>query len=135
MILSQSGNPNLYVSDLDGGNLRQLTHGKEEASSPCWSPDGREICYVVRSGRAGLRKISVEGGEGRSLAVTGVYGNSTEPDWSPDGTKIVFTSGSGNFSICVAPAVGGEAEKLVDGEGPCWAPNSRTVVFSREGKQ
>jgi Tol biopolymer transport system component len=28
-------------------------------------------------------------------------------------------------------AGGGDAESLVAGEDPCWAPNSRTVVFTR----
>ena len=51
--------------------------------------------------------------------------------WSPDGQKIAFTSGSVSFTICVMPAEGGEAQKLVAGEDPCWAPNSRTILFTR----
>jgi TolB protein len=131
MILSKSGSPNLYVCDIDGGNLKQLTHTREDDSSPCWSPDSREICFVCRSGRAGLQKISVDGGAAVPVHVSGVYGNLTSPDWSPDGSKIAFTSGSGNFSICVMPSGGGEAERLVAGEDPCWAPNSRTIIFTQ----
>jgi TolB protein len=131
MILSKGGTPNLYVCDSDGGNLRQLTHGRDDVSSPTWSPDGREICFVVRAGRASLEKISVSGGNPVNLRV-GIVANLTSPDWSPDGKKIIFTSGSVNFSLWVASAAGGEAEKLVAGEDPCWAPNSRTVVFTRQ---
>ncbi|MGA2555760.1 MAG: LpqB family beta-propeller domain-containing protein [Verrucomicrobiota bacterium] len=131
MILSKGGSPNLYVCDSDGANLQQLTHERDEASSPSWSPDGRQICYVVRSGRASLRKISVTGGKAEELRV-GLFGNLTSPDWSPDGKKIIFTSGSGNFTLWIAPAAGGEAEQLVAGEDPCWAPNSRTVIFTRQ---
>ncbi len=131
MILSKSGSPNLYVCDSAGGHLKQLTHTREEDSCPCWSSDSREICFVCRSGRAALQKISVNGGQAVPVHVSGVYGNLTAPDWSPDGSKIAFTSGSGNFSICVMPAGGGEAEKLVAGEDPCWAPNSRTIVFTQ----
>ena len=133
MILSKSGSPNLYTCDISGGNLIQLTRGRDEASSPTWSPDGREICYVVRSGHAALRKIGVNGGESREFRAGGptIYGNLTSPDWSPDGKKIIFTCGSGTFSICVVPAEGGDAESLVAGEDPCWAPNSRTVIFTR----
>ena len=131
MILSKSGSPNLYVCDMDGSHLKQLTHTREEDSCPCWSSDSREICFVCRSGRAVLQKISVNGGAAVPVHVGGVYGNLTSPDWSPDGNKIAFTSGSGNFSICVMPAGGGEAEKLVAGEDPCWAPNSRTIIFTQ----
>jgi TolB protein len=138
MILSKGGSPNLYVCDLDGNHLKQLTHTRDEDSSPCWSSDSREICFACRSGRAVLQKVSVDGGEAVPVHASGVFGNNlTAPDWSPDGSKIAFTIGSANFSICVMPAEGGEAVRLVAGEDPCWAPNSRTIVFSqrRSGKR
>jgi TolB protein len=133
MILSKSGSPNVWVGDLDGNGLKQLTFTRDEASCPCWSPDGQEILYVERRGRAALRKVSVNGGESTSVHVTGpdVFGNITAPDWSPDGKQIVFTVGSGNFSILVASSAGGPAQRLAAGEDPCWAPNSRTVIFTR----
>jgi TolB protein len=131
MILSRSGSPNLWVCNSDGSGLEQLTRTRDEDSCPTWSPDSREICFVCRSGRAELQKVSASGGSARTVHVAGIYGNLTSPDWSPDGKWMAFTSGSGNFTICVAPAEGGEAQKLVAGEDPCWAPNSRTIVFCR----
>jgi TolB protein len=131
MILSKGGTPSLYVCDSGGGNLKQLTFGRDEASSPTWSPDGRQICYVAHAGRATLRRISSEGGQPAEIRAAGVFGNLTSPDWSPDGKKIIFTSGSVNFSLCVVAAGGGDADILVAGEDPCWAPNSRTVIFTR----
>jgi len=132
MILSRSGSPNLWVSKMNGSDLEHLTHTRDEDSCPTWSPDSQEICFVCRSGRAELQKVSANGGPARALRVVGVYGNLTSPDWSPDGKWIAFTSGSGHFSICVAPAEGGDAQQLVAGEDPCWAPNSRTIVFCRQ---
>jgi TolB protein len=131
MILSRNGSPNLWVCNLDGGGLKQLTRTRDEDSCPTWSPDSQELCFVCRSGRAELQKVSASGGAARPMRVAGVYGNVTSPDWSPDGKWIAFTSGSGSFTIWVAHAEGGEAQKLVAGEDPCWAPNSRTIVFSR----
>jgi TolB protein len=132
MILSRGGSPNLWVCNMDGSGLKQLTNTRDEDSCPTWSPDSREICFVCRSGRAELQKVSVNGGPASVLRVVGVYGNMTSPDWSPDGKWIAFTSGSRNFSICVVPAGGGEAQKLVAGQDPCWAPNSRTIIFGRQ---
>jgi len=130
MVVGKRGSPNLYVCDSDGGNLRELTEGSDDVSSPTWSPDSQEICYVQRPG-ATLHTININGGRPVALHV-GIAANLTAPDWSPDGKKIVFTSGSGNFHICVMNADGSNAENLlVSGEEPCWAPNSRTVIFTK----
>lgn len=131
MILSKGGSPDLYVADPDGGNLRQLTRTREDESSPCWSPDSRTICYATKmSGRRVLATIPASGGTPRRLPTSGVA-NPSEPDWSPDGKWIAFTSQMRNFEICVVPAGGGEVKLYVSGEDPVWAPNSRTLIFTR----
>jgi TolB protein len=132
MILSKSGSPDLYVAEADGHNPKQLTKTRDDESSPCWSPDGRAICYVSREGgRPVLYLIPANGGERRRLKTSGL--SATEPDWSPDGRTIAFTTqrGGASFEICLVPAEGGMAESLAPGENPCWAPNSRTLIFSR----
>jgi len=131
MILSKSGTPNIWIADADGSNLRQLTTIREGASSPCWSPDGRMICFSsALSGRSALYTIPAAGGTQRRLSTTGAP-NATEPDWSPDAKTIVFTSLMGNFQVCSVPASGGDATVLAAGEDPKWAANSRTVIFSQ----
>jgi TolB protein len=135
MVLSKSGSPDIYVCDADGSNLRDLTPTREDESSPCWSPDGQWICYAAKGGEhRSLRKVSPSGGPSEPIRTAGVS-NPSEPDWSPDGRWIVFTAQMGSFQICVVPAAGGAATPLVTGEDPCWAPNSRTVIFVRgEGR-
>jgi TolB protein len=131
LILGRGGNPDLYVRDLEGNNLLQLTRTREAESSPTWSPDGRTICFVSRErGPASLYTISASGGEMRRLNAAGVA-NPTEPDWSPDGKWIAFTSQARDFSICIVDARGGVAHTLVSGEDPSWAPNSRALIFCR----
>lgn len=106
MVLDRNGTPNLYVADIDGGNLKQLTFGKDDVSGPSWAPNNRELVFATRSGRATLTKVNINGGSPQKLRVGGgeIYGNLTQPNWSPDGRFIVFTCGSGPFSICVAPS-------------------------------
>lgn len=131
MVLNKRGTPDLYVCNVDGTNLKQLTFTPDDESSPCWSPDSRTICFVARAGRAGLYKVNADGGPVQKLRIGGAYGHITEPDWSPDGKTIVFTSNTGGFTLYAVPADGGNAEKLVQGEDASWAPNSRTVIFTR----
>jgi TolB protein len=132
MILSKSGSPDLWVADINGGNLRQLTKTREDESSPCWSPDGDYICYASRPNeRRGLYIISANGGAPRRLN-TGGAPNPSEPDWSPDGKWIAFTQQTGaGFDICVVPPEDSQVQLLVAGEDPSWAPNSRTLVITR----
>ncbi len=132
MILSKDGSPNLYVGRIDGSGTTRITDNRQGDSSPCWSPDGRTLCYSSRTGGPStLYLVEASGGAPRRLRLAGVT-NATEPDWSPDGQSIVFTTQSGRaFEICVVPAGGGDVIRLVEGEDPVWAPNSRTVVYAR----
>jgi TolB protein len=131
MILSKNGSPNLYVSDLGGKNLKQLTFSRDGESSPCWSPDNKTICYVSReSGVPALYTISASGGGKRHISTVGAS-NPTEPDWSPDGKWIVFTSQMRHFEVFIVPAEGGPTIDIAEGEDAVWAPNSRAVVFSK----
>jgi TolB protein len=133
MVLSRSGSPDIWVSNLDGSGLRQLTKTREAESSPCWSPDGRTLCYASSEGGGSrLMLIDAGGGTPRMLQTGGIRG-ATEPDWSPDGRWIAFTrmGGGENFELYMVPANGGTAKALGAGEDPSWAPNSRTLAVVR----
>ncbi|HSY75049.1 MAG TPA: hypothetical protein VK810_06240 [Dongiaceae bacterium] len=132
MILDKDGWVDLYVADADGSNLKRLTKSPEDESSPCWSPDGKWICFATKiAERRVLAKISADGGAVQRISTAGVS-NPTEPDWSPDGKWIAFTSQMGDFNICVIPADGSASPTvLVTGEDPSWSPNSRTLIFTK----
>jgi TolB protein len=131
MVLSKSGSPDIWVCNIDGTGLINLTKTREDESSPCWSPDSSTLCFASRlNERRALYTVPASGGNMTRLRTDGVS-NPSEPDWSPDGKTIIFTSQMGSFNICTVPAQGGVAEVLVGGEDPSWAPNSRTVVFTR----
>ncbi|HTX21769.1 MAG TPA: hypothetical protein VMD27_07935 [Candidatus Aquilonibacter sp.] len=131
MILSKSGSPNVWVCNLDGSDLKRLTTGIED-SSPCWSPDGRWICFATKvNERRELAKIPADGGAVQRIPTPGVA-NPTDPCWSPDGKWIAFTSQMGEFDICVMPADGSAPPTvLVAGEEPSWSPNSRTLIYTK----
>jgi len=130
MISSKNGSPDLFVSDLDGSGLKQLTFTREAESSPSWAPDNQTICYVSRErGPAGLYKVSASGGSSVRLPTPGAP-SPTEPDWSPDGKWIAFTSQTGGFQIFLLRVADGAVHgPFAQGEDPSWAPNSRTLIF------
>lgn len=131
MILSKGGSPDVYDCNADGTGLLRLTSTREDESSPCWSPNGEWICYATKvNSRRVLQKVRATGGAATTVPTPGVLSPS-EPDWSPDGKWIAFTAQMSNFEICVVPADGGSVTELVAGEDPSWAPNSRTLIYTR----
>lgn len=133
VVLSRSGSPDIWVGSVNGSGMRQVTKTREAESSPCWSPDGRMLCFASSEGGGSrLMVVDANGGTPKALATGGIRG-ATEPDWSPDGRWIAFTRmGRGeNFEVYRVAAGGGEAVALGAGEDPSWAPNSRTLAVVR----
>ena len=148
LILTDRNQLDLYVRDLNGGNLRRLTNDRATEASPAWSPDSRSICYVSdRSGRPKLYIISASGGTPRTVA--GILGSeSVSPDWSRD-NKIAYCAKLGGYVLKVVdlsqtmgypPPKNRENSILADsscpavpGESPSWAPDNRHVVVSCNG--
>ena len=84
----RTGSPHLWLMNLDGTEVRQLTglsgENTETESSPSFSSDGKWIYYVSwDQGKGSIRKISMQGGE--PVAVSRTDKNVYEPVPSPDG--------------------------------------------------
>src|SRR5215510_1466169 len=48
-IMKDRHRSNLWLIDYDGSDLRPLTTGNQNDSSPRWSPDGKRLVYVSTS--------------------------------------------------------------------------------------
>ncbi len=144
LVLSKDNQVDLYVRNLNGTSLTRLTNDRAVEASPCWSPDGRKICYVSdsASGRPRLRVISANGGSSQSIRAMG--SESVSPSWSAD-DKVVYSARVGNYMIGVADVSGGKAKrppqqlfniiptKGGNWESPSWAPDNRHAVCSYNG--
>ena len=72
MILSKDGWTDLYVCDADGSNLKRLTKSPQDESSPCWSPDGKWICFAAKEReRRTLCKVPASGGALQQIGTGG----------------------------------------------------------------
>jgi Tol biopolymer transport system component/DNA-binding winged helix-turn-helix (wHTH) protein len=113
-VSDRSGSQELWVSDSDGGNLRQLTSfGHLSPGTPHWAADGKRIVFDSRvEGEANIYVVEVDGGVPRKVE-TGTHGNSL-PSWSQDGNWIYFASGPADSKLTIwrVPGSGGRATQL-----------------------
>lgn len=81
---------NLWVVDVDGKKVRELTHGDWRDLAPVWSPDGKRIAYL--SDRDKTTQIHVLWVETKEVAqLTRLERAPQNLTWSPDGRTLAFT--------------------------------------------
>jgi len=83
----------IYVVDITGDNLTQLTANDAYNDNPAWSPDGSQIAFVSNShDQSGYYEIYVMDSDGTNpTRLTESGYNSQNPEWSPDGSKIIYS--------------------------------------------
>jgi dipeptidyl aminopeptidase/acylaminoacyl peptidase len=81
---------NLWIVDVDGSRVRELTRGSWRDSAPAWSPDSKRIAFLSdRDGTNQLHVMYVDTGEVAQL--THLQRAPSGIRWSPDGRQIAFT--------------------------------------------
>ncbi len=132
---NRSGNFEIYVRRVEGGQEVNITNDPAEDYQPAFSPDGNSVAFVsTRSSRSGTIKIGgifgfefrtyggdvwvapTLGGRARRLAQDGNF-----PAWRPGGKRLAYVSGSDSHrSILEVPAEGGTPTTLLPSEKSAW---------------
>lgn len=131
-IIDQAGNSqarDVYVMNVDGTGLQQLTEHRAEDDAPAWSPDGQKIAFVSYRNRnvleGGIFLMNADG----SNIVELTSSDEDYPSWSPDGTQLACTVRRGaNVYIGVINVNGGNLKLITEGSYPSWQPNGLVAV-------
>ena len=117
-------NRDLFVIDARvGAQPRRLTTTTaEEIGRPAWSPDGRQIAYLLGDemkyyayDQAQLMVIAASGGEPKPLTRE-LDRPVSAAHWSPDGTRLFFTIVDDRaVHVGSVPAAGGPIQRHVEG--------------------
>jgi len=91
-ISSRTGTNEVWVSDLDGNNVFQVTSlSSKSTRHPVWSPDGTMIAFDSHSnGHTDIFVVDAEGGMPRQI--TTEKSRDVRPTWSRDGQQVYFSS-------------------------------------------
>ena len=145
-VVKGSKRSNLFVSNLDGGDLRKLTDDKGNDYYPAWSPDGTRIAFIsdrttsTSVPGAHLFVIASDGSDLRELVRTvGLW--HIPPVWSPDGTRIAFVAldypieGGERYTVhTIQPDGLGLTSLGESASGVTWSPDGTRIAFiAREG--
>ena len=140
IVSDRTGQPQIWLVNLEGEDYFQLTNATEGACQPSWSPDGQQIAYISPCDSnhqtyagSGIFVINVDGTDNYRLMT--VPGGDYDPAWSPDGTKLAFTTlrVSNRPQIWLYDFETGEAKSLSNSYTfdyfPAWSPDSFHIAF------
>jgi Tol biopolymer transport system component len=119
----------LNTINLDGGDQQVVYAVNRAQSDPDWSPDGKQIVFVLHTHvYFSISVIEAEGGVRVQLTRPVHNESNGTPDWSPDGQQIVFSSDrDGDDEIYVMDADGNNVQQLTNNgtndRRPAWSPN------------
>jgi TolB protein len=127
----RGGNLDLWISDADGANSRQLTRGPGSNINPAVSADGRTFVFVsTRTGASCLWKMD---SDGRNIVQLTRGGSETLPQISPDGKFVVYQSfATGAGGVWKVPLEGGEPAQIIQRAfHPVISPDGKLLAVTK----
>lgn len=139
-VSERSGNPDIWVKRLPGGDAVRVTTHEADDLEPAWSNDGRSVVFVSkrRDAEGDLWSVAVDPRRGCRPAgdpvpLTDRLGPDRGPCFSPAGRRIVYVSEeSGLQNLWLLDPVTKKTAPLTrnGGTDPSWSPDGRSVLFT-----
>ena len=132
--LSDSGgHANLWLQNLETGAARQITYETDPSTAvgvPVWSPDGKNIAYVLRKSGGWTVDLWLISPDGSNLRK--VENQAGWATWSHDGRWLYYSvTQQGNWTLKKVPAQGGQITVIrkENAQGPAISPDGKTLYF------
>ncbi|HZQ09369.1 MAG TPA: hypothetical protein VFD70_22515 [Anaerolineae bacterium] len=132
-VTDANGVTNVFVSDGDGKNRKQVTNANAYDGQASFNPSGDHLAFTSREGsQSDIYSVALDGSQLTRLTTDPAQ--DAQPAWSPDGNRIAFVSNrSGVAQIWVMSADGSNPQRLTDipsgAEQPKWSPDGNWIAF------
>jgi TolB protein len=137
---NRDGNWEIFLMDIDGKNVINLSQHSANDRNPFWHPKGKKI--VFESDREGINQLfEINLGEKKikKIQLPDLKGTPTFATYSPDGKKIAFSLKQSDncYNICLTSKNGTKLKMLTQDTVrtlyTTWSPNSKELIyFSRK---
>ncbi len=139
---SRSGDPEIYSSNANGGDLHRLTQYRGPDVSPVFNPKtDAQIAWI--SGRTGLPQLYIMDSDGSNVQRMTDGGYATSPSWQPSGQFLAFAwnrkygpGDPGGQDIYIMDIASKRWIQLTHEQGrndfPSWSPDGRHLVFESQ---
>ncbi|HVI07453.1 MAG TPA: protein kinase [Candidatus Binatia bacterium] len=129
-----SDNNDVWRMDSSGGNLKQLSSGKQDNHALC-SPDGQWVYYLQQEDETRVVRVPIDGGTPQVVSSLPVI--QTQFDLSPDGKLVAFEtlvhSGGHKLKLALVPTDSGEARQIDPEKGVFgllrFSPDGKGMVY------
>jgi len=133
----------LFLCDLSGKNVRQITNYPGGARAGTFSPDGEKVAFV--GGEEGQQTIAIVNRDGTGqYSLASLQTSLWRPTWSPDGQFILFPAldkDTGKYRIYSVLPDGNDFRLISPDFLPSvtsqvqWRPGGSEVIFLAQGEE
>ena len=135
----RAGTPNIWRTEIDGSNPRQLTSGSGEDYPHC-SPDGKWVVYtLLGAGKPTLWRVPIDGGAPQQLTEQ----HTLAATFSPDGGSLACLyreeQSSSTLTLAIFSSAGGQPTRVFNGvlfteeasriPPPRWTRDGRALTY------
>lgn len=124
----------LWLTTLEGEDLKVLTNDTHLQYDPAWSPDGKQIIYISGSGYQTFEIYSIDSDGNNKRQITDNKALELLPAFSPDGKTIAYVSDiTEDYEIWLMNKDGTNPRRVTYNSGidtrPCWSPDGSEIIF------